>query len=177
MNPREGCEEMIVRIAALAAGRFDALTPAEVAGAEAHLNGCARCAAQLAGVQAGPEPAIGMSGAAGGSPSEAEWDAVWRAVEPTVGRLRLRPVEAPVRPGWWGAWSALAAAAAIVLSVGWYRWGGQNEPAWGKIELAGGSDVEIQSVEVGEDDTTFVVNVGAGGRTPVVWVIERGEGA
>lgn len=176
MKPVHGCDELRPTIDGLAAGRFDALTDDDVLAAEAHLNACAACAARVAD----GKPPVDDALAPGGRtvrPTAAEWERAWSPIDGAAPRLRLHGVaRRPMRVRW-AAWSALAAAAAIALAFGTYRWYGKSAPGLGTIQLAGGTDVEIQSVEVGEGETSFVVNVGGPDPAPVVWVVGRREGA
>ncbi len=199
----EACDRLKETIAALAAGRFDELTPAAADEACAHLDACAACAAVVERAAAQP----GAEFAPQRLPTHAEWDGVWAQID-----AQHRAVVADVRDdsggdargaGHGGAramthdasreeagatlrlvragrrvrpvvrWGVTGIAAAILLAVGVLL----MLPTQQSLALAHESEVSIESLEVYGDGTPMVVCVNQhdGDDVAVIWVVEDSD--
>jgi hypothetical protein len=163
------CQRLQGPIAALAEGRFDDLSPDEVAAVETHLNVCAACAARLATARATPDAGYPEPPA---GPEAGVWDAVWNRIDEAA--LDSRPVGlSGARARWLRSWGAMSAAAAILLATAiWHLVPLGPSPAW-EFRLAGARDVEIESLEVFGEATTFVLNTDDDVGTAIIWVMEE----
>jgi hypothetical protein len=170
MMAEDECQGLQDLIAALAEGRFDVLSPDEVAALEAHLNECGACAARLATARAAPPDAGYPEPPAG--PEAGVWDAVWNRIDKAA--MDSRPVGlSGGRARWLRSWGAISAAAAILLATAiWHLVPLRPAPAW-EFRLAGAHDVEIESLEVFGEATTFVLNTDDDVGTSIIWVMEE----
>lgn len=164
----QACRDFEDAIGHFVAGRLHAIAPERMAALEAHVNGCAACAARMesAGVVPGDVPDEAVA-----PPNEDEWAKVWSGIE----QATARTVSAP-RPGRWlrtvQTWGAIAAALALTISV-WQFGAGGAESAW-VLELARGDDTEISSIEVFGDSMPMVLFAGDD-EISVIWVFENEE--
>lgn len=176
MTPmRENPDQLLERVAA---GRLDELSPEQVAALEAHVNESAAAAARLANLV--PQPPAGQF-APVAEPTAAEWERVWRGVEAAEVRSAARgagavEVRRTVRDRG-GArrflrlWEGVAAAAAcVLLAVLWRSSQPAAEASW-PIQLS--QHVEVDSLEVFDDSTAFVVVPDDGSDGAVIWVLEE----
>lgn len=155
-------------IAAVAEGRLDTLSPADVAALSDLLNANDTVAAQIAGLPAAQRswqtPAVAL-------PSGAEWDRVWAGVSSELGAAASHS-SGVARPGTMRSWSLrpFAAAAVCVLMVSVltrFRPALANPPL--ELDLAS----EIATLDVSDDCSAFVVDSEDSG--PIVWVVENDE--
>lgn len=167
----------------LDAGDLDSLTPGEVARLEAYLNDAAFGAvdaARLADATMAPAPTDEL--AACELPTAAEWDAIWSGIEERAelgadehaGRTDLKIARWLIRH--YGRVAA-AAAACLVLMIGWAitkRPNTDDNKPW-PLQLA--TDAEVIEVDASDDVTVFVEfapdDNDAG---PIIWFFEDKEG-
>ncbi|MEP0846650.1 MAG: hypothetical protein HRF50_07480 [Phycisphaerae bacterium] len=174
MTPmRENLDQLLERVAA---GRLDELSPEQVAALETHLNANAAAAARLANLL--PRPPAGPL-ARVAEPSAAQWERVWRGVEAAGSRQAARGTDAASAPQtmrgrtrrFLRLWEGIAAAAACVLfAVLWRSSQPAAEASW-PIQLS--QHVEVDSLEVFDDSTAFVVVPDDGSDGAVIWVLDE----
>ncbi len=195
------CETVSATLAAAAAGRFDALSPQQVAALEAHLDDCPRCLAVLTDAVPKPDAEIAaalrrMPGAAG--PGAATWDAVWQEIDATVGGAAQSPLHI-ARDGREDAepgrdailptpasgvarrvartglirkiWRPLAIAAACALMAGVWRYATLSTPPEHPIRLA--TNVEIDNLEVFGDSSAIVYTLNDTSGAAVIWIVDK----
>ncbi len=169
MNTAQSCEHYRETIAALSAGRFDAIEPDQMAAVEMHMNDCAACRSALADVTPIPEPRLCQSPAL---PADESWSNVWEkldAAAPSTTHVQARILRF-ARP-----WGTLAAAAVVVFMVSlWWTMPGTAADDWA-FQLAGAGDVEIESMEVFDDSTSMLMSFGDDDIS-IIWVMDD-EGA
>lgn len=147
-------------------GALDDLSPAEIEALEAYVNADPSAAARLAPVTPTVEPALAeVSG-----PSAAEWARVWAGIDAACSRAAQagRARRGPRR--WLRVWEAVTAAAACVALAVLWRSGASVEDGGWPLQLS--NNVEIESVEVYGDETSFVVYADDGSGRAVIWVLE-----
>ena len=164
-------EQLAKAVAVLAEGRFDALTPEQMAAVEAHLNTCDTCAARLA-----VAPAVAGRELSGDveTPSSEVWADVWRRIDEAAVRAE---VPRPAR-GWarrWRAWAPVSIAAALLVVVGLAQLVPEQGGSLSALLPAGSGDVEIVDLKVFGDATPFVVSAGPQDEISVIWVMEDSE--
>ena len=164
-------EKLEEAVTALAEGRFEALTPDQMAEVEAHVNTCDSCAARLA-----MAPAVADRELAGDveTPPAEVWGDVWRRIDETAVRAE---VPRPAR-GWarrWRAWAPVSIAAALLVAVGLTQLVPDRGGSLTALLPAGSGDVEIVDLKVFGDATPFVVSAGSQDEISVIWVIEDSE--
>ena len=105
------------------------------------------------------------------SPEPDVWEAVWNRID--VAAMGSPPVGLSGRPGrWLRLWGVISAAAMILLVTAiWHLVPLGPSPAW-EFRLAGARDVEIESLEVFGEATTFVLNADDDLGTSIIWVME-----
>lgn len=163
------CETIRHAVDALLDGRFEAISPEAMAAAEAHLNECPHCAARL---EAALPASDSMLRAKLDVPRPDAWHAVWERIE-----LETRPRQtAPTVYRFARTFSALAAAAVLLLAIGLLRFGPFSGGASEELRLAAAEDVQIESLEINGDEMPFVISAGEKENIPVIWFVQN-EGA
>jgi hypothetical protein len=171
MTSAKDCERWQSAIADLAAGRFDALSPEQMADVKAHLNECESCAARLADVTAQPETTLGLHEQ---MPTKEQWAGVWENIESAV----ATPAQQAMRIGRRRPWMryVTATAAGLILLIGIWRLPGQLTPQRAELRLAAADEMNIESLAVYDEATPVVLTVGEDGDgISVIWVIEEEE--
>ncbi len=155
-------------------GRLDALSPDDVAALEQHLNADDQAAARLADRRPPRDERLSLPAA---QPTAAEWDRMWQVVagsatesaplRKSTGRPRrwLRLVE-----------GVTAAAACVALAALWHG-GASTEALAAEWPMQLSENVEVESLEVFGDQTSFVLYPDDGSGQAVIWVIEEPSGA
>ncbi len=114
-------------LAAVAAGRLDALTPEQVERLAAHLDEDPATATEIGALRPAGSPALAAPVT---MPSPRQWQAVWDRIESATPTTRLRPATGHPADGARAArilriWRPIAAVAAcVVLLVSWSLQGG-----------------------------------------------------
>ncbi len=159
---------------ALADGELDVLRPEQVRQVEAALNRDARLAAPFAGQQPRVEPHLAAALNEldrSDQPTTADWERVWDNIDAAAAR-RGRP-DAGVARRVLRAWRPLmAAAACLLLVLGWRVTQPAAVEPW-PLQLA--AEVEIDSLEVFQGATSFVVAVGGDNGGEIIWVLPAGS--
>ncbi|HEY3243965.1 MAG TPA: hypothetical protein VGM03_11510 [Phycisphaerae bacterium] len=164
------CEQLRGALDSLSAGNVAALQPETVSQLEAHLNACAACAACLTDRPAVAER-VWLSGVP--VPAETAWERVWQAVEHAAPASRIQRLRAGVvRHA--RVYGTLAAAAVLLLAIG--IWHATTRPARLPVfQLARGSDVQIESIEVPADEMPMVISTDGDEGISIIWVVSREE--
>ena len=108
----------------------------------------------------------------GGSPEPNVWEALWNRIDEAAMDSRVVGLSG-TRTRWLRSWGAMSAAAAILLATAiWHLVPLGPSPAW-EFQLAAARDVEIESLEVFGEATTFVLNTDDDVGTSIIWVMEE----
>jgi anti-sigma factor ChrR (cupin superfamily) len=165
------CERWRKAVDDLAAGRFDALSPEEMAEVGAHLDACESCAARLARRTAEPEPALRLNEQ---TPTEEQWAGVWENIASASAAPAARSIRKPA----WRRWApyATAVAAGVILLIGLWWLPGQLTPKAPELRLAAADEMKIDSLAVYDQGTPVVLTVGEDhDEISIIWVIEDEE--
>jgi anti-sigma factor RsiW len=169
MAESKTCEQLRAALESLATGDFDALAPEIIIDAEAHLNSCAACAARLAERAAIDESPLMAEVPL---PSESAWNRVWIAAEDASAPAWTHRM----RMGFFRharAWSAVAAAAVLLIAFGIWRSVTPHAPTLPTFQLARGDDVRIESIEVFGDEMPMVISTDGDEGLSIIWVVEK----
>ncbi len=183
MNPR--CQQTQAVLAAVREGRWDALSPADIAALETHLADCPACAAELAAAPAAPDAqtqALLAHLPAAPQPTAQTWELLWQSVGaalPSPARQAIpQPLSAPhhavrrtIVATWLiRFWRPIAVAAAAVFMVGVWRFA-LRPAAPPELQLA--RNVQIDSLEVFGDASPIVYTIeGPDGGSTVIWIVD-----
>lgn len=157
------CDRFSKLVSAAAAGRWDALTPADADALAQHLNGCAGCAATLAGAPARVDARL-VAPIVAAAPGE--WDRVWANIAAAGAASQRRARIARV-------WRPLAIAAAAVLAVGLWNTVRPGESREWQLQLARG--VEVDDLEVFGGGTAAIIDTGGANGFSVIWVMDGSD--
>lgn len=157
------CDRFSELVAAAAAGRWDALTPADADALAQHVDDCAGCAAALA---AAPARVDARLVAAVAAVAPAEWERAWAHIAAAGSASQQRARVARV-------WRPLAIAAAAALAVGLWNTVRPGEPAGWELRLARG--VEVDDLEVFGGGTAAIIDTGGADGFSVIWVMDGSD--
>ena len=155
-------DDILNGLKALEAGQLDTFTPEQVARLEEHLNADEAAAGRLAGQRPPADPVVQTPAA---TPSAEAWERAWKRIEAAARPASTRSTGRTLRL--WG--SAGAAAAAVLLAVGLWRW-----PAGDEWPVEWAQSIEIDDLEVLEGRTAFVTAAQSDEDVPVIWVLDGG---
>jgi len=161
------CQNIGTLLTALVEGRFDDLSPDEMAVVEQHLNECAECSSRLAGVDGTCETAI-MADVQ--EPSAEQWDQTGAAIDDSLSSVTGQR-SSTFRFGRM-AMAGLSVAALLAIGVTVGQFAMRSGLAGRGMQLASASEVEIESVEVFGDTDLLVLNTGDEGDPSIIWVVE-----
>ena len=162
--PNNNVEKLLAQVAA---GRLDDLTPEQVAVLEAHLNAAPAASERLASAAPPGDP---QPTGAPPSPSETEWNRIWKRIDSAAVTRAPRPTRSMHTVRLWQAVTAVAAC--LLLVVVWRLASPPTAASW-QMRLS--NDVVVHEVEVFGDATSFIAYSEDGSGSAVIWVLEEDE--
>ncbi len=167
-------QEMNKLVEALRDGRIDELTPTEMDALENYLDAHPESAALLANETPAADELLSLAQLPTEAPSDQEWDATWQTVarESNLARSSGSSARPRFLPRFSFAWSSAVAAAICLVMVGAWSFFG---PTSVTETILLDPDVEIHSIEVFGDDSSFVLEANRDevDHFAVIWVMEE----